>query len=82
MLEAELQRLRDYNTGIAGLLEEVERHLAQPLVSEPSYHVMSEVNALPDRVYEMALVVGDIDTSVVLQPCHWLPIPPEPDPEG
>jgi hypothetical protein len=41
MLDADLQRLRDYNTAIAELLHELENDLALP--PEPPVQVMSDV---------------------------------------
>jgi len=52
MLEADLQRLRDDNTAIAQLLQELENNLALPLPPEPPFQVMSDVTALHDRVYD------------------------------
>ena len=60
MLEAELQRLRDDNTAIAALLQELEKSLALPLPLEPPFQVMSDVTALQDRVYAMARRVGSM----------------------
>ncbi|QRM32418.1 hypothetical protein [Microvirga sp. VF16] len=60
MLDAELAQLRDDNTRIAGLLDRLEKHLAQPLPSGPPYHVLSEAHALHDKVYEMARMVGNV----------------------
>lgn len=60
MLEAELQRLRDDNTAIAALLQELENSLVMPLPSEPPFQVMADVTALQDRVYAMARRVGSI----------------------
>ena len=60
MLEAELQRLRDDNTAIAALLQELENSLAMPLPSEPPFQVMADVTALQDRVYAMARRVGSM----------------------
>ncbi|PVE23997.1 hypothetical protein DC522_12905 [Microvirga sp. KLBC 81] len=58
MLGAELKRLRDDNTVIADLINELEERLEQPLPPEPPFQVMSDVIALQDRVYEMARMVG------------------------
>jgi hypothetical protein len=58
MLEADLQRLRDDNTAIAQLLQELENNLALPLPPEPPFQVISGVTALHDRVYVMARRVG------------------------
>ena len=58
MLEAELQRLRDDNTAIAELVNELANHLALPLPPEPPFQVMADVTALQDRVYDMARRVG------------------------
>lgn len=60
MLEAELQRLRDDNTAIAALLQELEKNLALPLPSEPPFQVMADVTVLQDRVYAMARRVGGL----------------------
>ena len=60
MLEAELQRLRDDNTAIAALLQELENSLALPLPLEPLFQVMVDVTALQDRVYAMARRVGSM----------------------
>ena len=60
MLDAELQRLRDDNTAIADLVDELGRRLAQPLPPEPPFRVMSDVTALQDRVYAMARRVGSM----------------------
>ncbi len=60
MLEAELQLLRDENTAIAALLQELENSLALPLPPEPPFQVMSDVSALQDRVYAMARRVGSM----------------------
>ena len=60
MLEAELQRLRNDNTAIADLLQELESDLALPLPPEPPFQVMTDVTALQNRVYDMARRVGDM----------------------
>jgi hypothetical protein len=60
MLEAELQRLRDDNTAIAALLQELENSLALPPPLEPPFQVMVDVTALQDRVYAMARRVGSM----------------------
>jgi hypothetical protein len=60
MLEAELQRLRDDNTAIAELLQELENNLALPLPPEPPFQVMVDVTALQDRLYAMARRVGSM----------------------
>jgi hypothetical protein len=60
MLDAELQRLRDYNTAIAALLHELENDLALPLPLEPPFPVMSDLTDLQDRVYDMARMVGSM----------------------
>ena len=60
MLEPELQRLRDDNSAIAALLQELENSLALPLPSEPPFQVMADVTALQDRVYAMARRVGSM----------------------
>ena len=58
MLEADLQRLRDDNTAIAQLLQELENNLALPLPPEPPFQVISGVTARHDHVYVMARRVG------------------------
>ncbi|QRM33537.1 hypothetical protein [Microvirga sp. VF16] len=60
MLEAELQQLRDDNTAIAELLQELENSLALPLSPEPPFQVMADVTALQNRVYAMARRVGSM----------------------
>jgi hypothetical protein len=60
MLETELQQLRDDNTAIAALLQELENSLALPLPPEPPFQVIADVTALQDRVYAMARRVGDM----------------------
>ena len=60
MLDAELQRLRDYNTAIAALLHELENDLALSLPLEPPFPVMSDLTDLQDRVYDMARMVGSM----------------------
>jgi hypothetical protein len=64
MLDAELQRLRDDNTAIADLVDELERCLAQPLPPEPPFPVISDVTALQDRVYGMAGMVGSMKRAI------------------
>ena len=51
MLEADLQRLRDDNTAIAQLLQELENNLALPLPPEPPFQVISGVTARHDHVH-------------------------------
>ena len=60
MLETELQQLRDNNTAIAELVNELADHLAQPFPPEPPFQVMADVTALQNRVYEMARMVGSM----------------------
>ena len=60
MLETELQQLRDDNTAIAELVNELADHLAQPFPPEPPFQVMADVTALQNRVYEMARMVGSM----------------------
>jgi hypothetical protein len=60
MLETELQQLRDDNTAIAALLQDLENSLALPLPPEPPFQVMADVTALQNRVYEMARMVGNM----------------------
>jgi len=60
MLDAELQRLRNDNTAIAALLEELENSVAQPLPLSRPFPVMADVTALQDRVYAMARRVGNM----------------------
>jgi hypothetical protein len=64
MLDAELQRLRDDNTAIADLVNELETRLAQPLPPEPPFPVMSDMTALQDRVYAMARMVGSMKRAI------------------
>jgi hypothetical protein len=58
MLETELQQLRDDNTAIAELVNELADHLAQPLPPEPPFQVMADVTALQNRLYDMARMAG------------------------
>jgi hypothetical protein len=58
MLEAELQLLRDDNTAIATMPQELESSLALSLPPEPPFPVMSDATVLQDRVYAMARRVG------------------------
>jgi hypothetical protein len=60
MLETELQQLRDDNTAIAALLQELENSLALPLPPEPPFQALADVTALQDQVYAMARRVGDM----------------------
>jgi hypothetical protein len=64
MLEAELQRLRDDNTAIATLLQELEYSLALPLPSEPPFPVMADVTVLQDRLYAMARQAGNLKREI------------------
>jgi hypothetical protein len=64
MLDAELQRLRDDNTAIADLVDELARRLTQPLPPEPPFAIMSDVTALQDRVYGMARMVGSMKRAI------------------
>ncbi len=64
MLDAELQRLRDDNTAIADLVDELGRRLAQPLPPEPPFLVMSDVTSLQDRVHGMARMVGSMKRAI------------------
>jgi hypothetical protein len=64
MLDAQLQRLRDDNTAIADLVDELGRRLAQPLPAEPPFPIMSDVSALQDRVYGMARMVGNMKRAI------------------
>jgi hypothetical protein len=57
MLDADLQRLRNYSTAIAELLAELEKHLALPL-PQPPFQVMSDVTVPQDQVYDMARRAG------------------------
>ena len=58
MLEAELQRLRDDNSAIEALLQDLEDSLALPLPPEPPFQVMADVTTLQDQLYAMARRVG------------------------
>jgi hypothetical protein len=58
MLEAELQRLRDDNSAIEALLQNLEDGLALPLPPEPPFQVMADVTTLQDQLYAMARRVG------------------------
>ena len=69
MLEAELQRLRDDNTAIAELMNELAAHLAQPLPPEPPFQIMADVTALQDRLYAMARQVGNMKRRSVTGSC-------------
>jgi hypothetical protein len=60
MIEAELQRLRDDNSAIAALLQELENSLALPLPPEPPFQIMADVTALQDQLYAMARRVGSM----------------------
>lgn len=60
MLEADLQQLRDDNSAIATLLQELENSLALPLPPEPPFQVMADVTALQDQVYAMARRIGSM----------------------
>ena len=64
MLDADLQQLRDDNTAIAELVNELTDHLAQPLPPEPPFQVMADVTALQDRVYAMARRVGSMKRGI------------------
>jgi hypothetical protein len=64
MLEAELQRLRNDNSAIAALLQDLENSLALPLPPEPPFQVMADVTALQDRVYAMARRVGSMKREI------------------
>jgi hypothetical protein len=64
MLEAELQRLRDDNSAIAALLQDLENSLALPLPPEPPFQVMADVTALQDQVYALARRVGSIKREI------------------
>jgi len=64
MLEAEWQRLRDDNSAITALLQELENSLALPLPPEPPFQVMADVTALQDRVYTMARRVGSMKREI------------------
>jgi hypothetical protein len=58
MLKAELQRLRDDNSAIEALLQDLENSLALPLPPEPPFQVMADVTTLQDQLYAMARRVG------------------------
>jgi hypothetical protein len=64
LLAADLQRLRDDNTALADLVNELAAHLAQPLPPEPPLQVMADVTALQDRVYAMARRVGSMKREI------------------
>jgi len=64
MLEAHLQRLRDDNTAIAELINELAAHLAQPLPPEPPFQIMADVTALQDRLYGMARQAGNMKREI------------------
>jgi hypothetical protein len=64
MLEAELQQLRNDNSAIAALLQDLENSLALPLPPEPPFQVMADVTALQDRVYALARRVGIIKREI------------------
>jgi hypothetical protein len=64
MLEAELQRLRDDNTAIAELMNDLAACLAQPLPPEPPFEVMTDMTALQDRLYAMARQAGNIKREI------------------
>ena len=64
MLEAELQRLRDDNTAIAELMNELAACLAQPLPPEPPFQVMADVTALQDQLYAMARQAGHMKRAI------------------
>jgi hypothetical protein len=64
MLEAELQQLRNDNSAIAALLQDLENSLALPLPPEPPFQVMADVTALQDRVYALARRVGSIKREI------------------
>ena len=64
MLEAELQQLRNDNSAIAALLQDLEDSLALPLPPEPPFQVMANVTALQDRVYALARRVGSIKREI------------------
>ena len=64
MLEAHLQRLRDDNTAIAELMNELAAHLAQPLPPEPPFQIMADVTALQDRLYAMARQMGNMKREI------------------
>jgi hypothetical protein len=64
MLEAELQQLRNDNSAIAALLQDLENSLALPLPPEPPFQVMADVTALQDHVYALARRVGSIKREI------------------
>jgi hypothetical protein len=64
MLKAELQQLRNDNSAIAALLQDLENSLALPLPPEPPFQVMANVTALQDRVYALARRVGSIKREI------------------
>ena len=64
MLEAELQRLRDDNSAIAALLQNLEDGLALPLPPEPPFQVMADVIALQDHAYALARRVGSMKREI------------------
>jgi cell division protein FtsB len=64
MLKAELQRLRDDNSAIEALLQNLEDGLALPLPPEPPFQVMADVIALQDHVYALARRVGSMKREI------------------
>jgi hypothetical protein len=64
MLKAELQRLRDDNSAIEALLQDLEDSLALPLPPEPPFQVMADVTALQDHVYALARRVGSMKREI------------------
>jgi hypothetical protein len=64
MLEVELQRLRDDNSAIEALLQDLEDSLALPLPPEPPFQVMADVTALQDHVYALARRVGSMKREI------------------
>ena len=64
MLEAELQQLRNDNSAIAALLQDLENSLALPLPPELPFQVMADVTALQDRVYALARRVGSMKREI------------------
>jgi hypothetical protein len=58
MLKAELQQLRDDDSAIEALLQDLEDSLALPLPPEPPFQVMADVTTLQDQLYAMARRVG------------------------
>jgi hypothetical protein len=64
MLKAELQRLRDDNSAIEALLQDLEDSLALPLPPEPPFQVMADVTTLQDQLYAMARRVGSIKREI------------------